>query len=315
MRPFLLSWALLASVISLLQPSPAAFTLGILRRDALIVPIATYDGKRWDNDWPAPAGNVDVPISLQNVPRRWWGPVSARQTWQVWTSPASPQLVNVRQPDWAPAYCQKQVGLRTDYQPRVRPPSAGTQPFPIDGLAVSPPQPVEPVEVLSLDSPERGAVAEAIHRSFTDQETAAFRQWVTARRTNTALSEPPSEKELEAVPTKSIEALYAYGSTRRTYFVEASREYKRGGECLAVAFGAGWIVRDQGRFSAPSLRFSVESCDRSDLSYMWPVGVMSLPTGRYWIAQASGWNRQTYDIVDITSPAPKIVLRTPGGGC
>ena len=314
MRPFLLSWALLASAISLLQPSPAPFTLGILRRDALVVPIATYDGKRWDNDWPAPAANVDVPISLQSVPRRWWGPVSARATWQVWTSVASPQLVNVRQPDWVPTYCQKQVGLRTDYQPGVRPPGTDTHPFPKDGLAVSPPQPIVPIDVVPLDSPERGAIAEAIHRNFSEQESAAFKQWASAHLNNPRLPEAPSALELVATPTKNIEALYAYGSTRRTYFVEAAREYKRAGACTAVGFGWGWVVREQGRFSVQSFQMNLASCDRNDVSYMWPLGVMALPTGTFWIAQSSGWDRETYNIVDITQ-TPKPALNTAGGGC
>jgi len=315
MRPFLLSWALLASVISLLQPSPPAFMLGVLRRDALIVPIATYDGKRWENDWPLPDANIDIPISLSSVPRRWWGSAGAQETWQVWTPAASPQLVHVRQPDWAPAYCQKQVGLRTDYQPRLRPPGAGTQPFPIDGLAVFPPQPVELVDVLPLDSSERGAVAEAIHQTFAGQESAAFRQWRSARVSNRRLPAVPTAQDLVAVPTMSIEALYANGSTRRTYFFEAAREYKIAGECTAVGFGAGWVTRDQGRFSAVSLRFSVSACDRHELSYTLPVGVLSLPTGKYWIAQVAGWNHVTYDIFDVTSPATTSVRSTPGGGC
>ena len=42
------------------------------------------------------------------------------------------------QPDWFKTYCQKQIGLRTDYQPRVPPPGPDTQPYPKDGLAVSP---------------------------------------------------------------------------------------------------------------------------------------------------------------------------------
>ena len=122
MRPFVLCGALLA-LVGLLQPPPASFTVGVLRRDALIVPFATYDGKRWKNYWPAPAVDADVPLNLRNVSSRWWGPVGPRDTWQIWTSEASPQMVNVRQPDWAPSYCQKVVGLRTDYQPRFRPPS------------------------------------------------------------------------------------------------------------------------------------------------------------------------------------------------
>ena len=93
-RPLLAVGALLAAVISAAQsPAPAVavakegstnFTLGVLRRDAMVVPFATYDGKRWENHWPQPSQDVDVPINLRSVPGRWWGqgdpPISAKIT-------------------------------------------------------------------------------------------------------------------------------------------------------------------------------------------------------------------------------------------
>ena len=173
MRPFLLIWALL-TLAGVLQPPAASFTIGVLRRDALIVPFATYDGKRWQNYWPAPGNSPDMPLSLRNVSKGWWGPVGPRETWQVWTPDSPPQIVKVRQPDWAPTYCQKQVGLRTDYQPQLRPPPPGASPYPKDGLAVSPPHPVERIDVLGPDSRERGDVVEAIHARFTEREHDEF---------------------------------------------------------------------------------------------------------------------------------------------
>src|SRR5215467_13652021 len=106
MRPFLLSGALLTLTGQL---QPASFTIGVVRRDALIVPFATYDGKQWKNYWPAPANDVDVPLSLRSISKRWWGPVGPREMWQVSTSAASPRMVSVRQPDWVTSFCQKVV--------------------------------------------------------------------------------------------------------------------------------------------------------------------------------------------------------------
>ena len=52
---------------------------------------------------------------------------------------------------------------------------------------------------------------------------------------------------------------------------------------------------------------------------MLPFGVMSLPGGVFWIAQISGWDRESYTIIDI---APQSGAKdqakdqvTPGGGC
>jgi hypothetical protein len=315
MRPFLLIWALL-TLAGVLQPPPASFTIGVLRRDALIVPFATYDGKRWQNYWPVPGNNADVPLNLRNVTKGWWGPVGLRETWQVWTPDSPPQIVRVRQPDWAPTYCQKQVGLRTDYQPRLRPPPPSASPYPKDGLAVSPPHPVETIEILGGGSPERDDVLEAIHARFTKLERDGLD---TLRRAHASsprqVSEPPSEKELLSMPPMVIEALYAHGMTHRTYFVEGAREYRKNGVCTVVALVRGMVARDSGKFSTEGISLGYSACDRASATYMLPLGVMKLQAGVYWIAQMSGWDRGDYTIIDITLHSRAKDQVTPGGGC
>jgi hypothetical protein len=315
MRPFLLIGALL-TVAGVLQPPPASFTVGVLRRDALIVPFATYDGKRWQNYWPAPGNSPDMPLSLRNVSKGWWGPVGPREIWQVWTPDSPPQIVKVRQPDWAPTFCLKQVGLRTDYQPQLRPPPPGASPYPKDGLAVSPPSPVERIDVLGPDSRERGDVVEAIHARFTEREQDEFDH---LRRAHADIPWqfplPPNDRELRATPSLAVEALYAYGTSPRTYFVEAAREYRKGGKCSAVIYARGAVVRDSGKFDTEDLRLGLALCDRANVPYMLPLGVIKLETGVYWIAQVSSWDRESYTIIDITPHSRTKDHVTPGGGC
>ena len=316
MRPFLLTWALL-SLAGVLQPqAPASFTVGVLRRDALIVPFATYDGKRWQNGWPVPANNTEVPFSLRDVPGRWWGTPGPRDTWQVWTPGSPPQTVKVRQPDWAPSYCQKQIGLRTDYKPRLLPPPPMTSPYPKDGLAVSPPHPVEPIEVLAADSREFSDVVEAIHTRFVEQEHEALQSLIRAHGNNPRqVPLPPNDDELRTMPPMIIESLYASGSARRTYFVEGAREYRKNGACTVVALVRGLVARESGKFSTEGIRVGLSACDRANATYMLPLGVMSLPTGTYWIAQTSGWSGEYYTVVDIASHSLTVDTKTPGGGC
>src|SRR5580765_5183512 len=45
------------------EPS-AAFGIGILRRDGIVIPFADFDGKRWRANWPAAAEQVDVPVNV-----------------------------------------------------------------------------------------------------------------------------------------------------------------------------------------------------------------------------------------------------------
>ena len=60
---------------------------------------------------------------------------------------------------------------------------------------------------------------------------------------------------------------------------------------------------------------SVVPCDRDTLSYMLPLGVMSTSHGLYWIAQWSGWDHETYDILEIGERSIAPVLTVSGGSC
>ncbi len=75
------------------------------------------------------------------------------------------------------------------------------------------------------------------------------------------------------------------------------------------------MVRDSGKFSTEDLRLGITLCDRANIPYMLPLGVMKLQTGVYWIAQMSGWNRESYTIIDITPHSRTKDQVTPGGGC
>ncbi len=271
--------------------APSVFTVGVLRRDAIVVPFATYDGRVWKNYWPGPANDVDTPINLQSVPRKWWGPAGPIDTWQVWAGP-QPQTVHVRQPDWLRTYCRKAIGLRTDYQPRAWPP-ADAQPYPKDGLAVAPPQRILPVERLSPDSGEAAAVHELLRVAYTAQQERAV-----ARAQVEGADVRPDVKALDALPI-AIESLYAFGTTRRVYWAESSREYGPRGTCNAVLFGSGWLVVDAGQLSFAAFQIDMVPCHRETVLYMLPLGVMSLPTGTYWIAQFSGWDREQYGVFRI----------------
>src|SRR5712692_1728241 len=139
--------ATLLAAALIAPPPPSSFTLGVLRRDGIVIPFATYDGKHWRTDWPLPRDKVDVTIDLRSVPSRWWGPMGPRAAWQIWTG-SEPQMVHVRQPDWFEAQCLKQIGLRVGYRSSEPPPPPNEQPYPKDGLAISPPHALERIEIL-----------------------------------------------------------------------------------------------------------------------------------------------------------------------
>lgn len=305
----LLAGAALAALVAAAEPASHAFTIGVLRRDAIVVPIATYDGKNWKGNWPYPASDVDVPVSLASVPRRWWGPTGPLVSWQI-SSGSTSQTVHVRQPDWLQTYCQKQVGLRTDYQPREWPPGPDAKPYPKDGLAVSPPVKVEPIERIAPGSPEEQALGEGVRAAFNARELDGV-----ARAQQQGADVAPGRKDLEALPV-TIEAAYAFGGSHRVYWAEATREYKKkNGTCGAVLFGSGWFLIDGEQLAFISFQVDVVPCSRQGLTYMLPLGVLTLPRGVYWIAQWSGWDHEEYAVVEVGAKAVTPVLRIWGGGC
>ena len=292
-------------------PAPRrAFTLGVLRRDGIVIPFATFDGREWRNDWPPPQAHVDVPVNLASVPKHWWGKPGPRGEWQGRVGAEPARVLHVTQPDWFPAQCFRQVGLRTDYRPDRPAPPIDTQPYPKDGLAVSPPIDIEPIEIVPP-----GEVTTPVLEAFDLAESVRLEMtWPRL------LPVPSNEEERQAVPVK-IEATYAYGPAngRRVYYIEASRTHPDphdGAACGAVTFGGGWFVRDgAGPLTAFGFDASIVKCDRYGLAYMLPLGVVQAAGRLFWIAQWSGWDYERYEVVEITQKKAVPVLAAFGGSC
>jgi hypothetical protein len=297
-----------AFVVSLsAADQPGAFGIGVLRRDGAVIPIAAYDGKRWSSPWPGPRLDLTIPITLSGVPKKWWGPTRPLENWQV-TTAAGPQALRVTQPDWVDVFCVRQIGLRTDYRPDQPPPPPTARPYPKDGLAISPPQPVEPVEIVSPDSPEALSLAPVLLESFNRAE----------RNIEGQAGHPITRRAREGV-APTIEAVYAFGTTPRVFYVEAARFYRllgqSLGECEAFAFATGWFVRDAAGVRALTMAVDLLGCDRVGASYMLPLGAMRLANRLFWIAQFSGWDHERYVIVEVKPKAVELVANVWGGGC
>src|SRR5439155_499640 len=122
---------------------------------------------------------VDVPIHVRSVPSHWWGKAGPHETWQVWTPAHATATVRVRQPDWFPAQCLQQVGLRTDYRSGEALPDPGTQPFPKDGLAVSPPQSIERIDLVPVGHLPPQPVVDAFNQA--EQQAIRHERGLAAR--------------------------------------------------------------------------------------------------------------------------------------
>jgi hypothetical protein len=297
---------LLACIGAADAPRPA-FGVGILRRDGIVIPFASFDGKRWRNAWPAPQLDLTVPINLASIPSRWWGPTGPLDSWQAWIA-GTASSVRVVQPDWVGVHCARHIALRTDYRPAVVAPPQSTQPYPKDGLAVSPPQLVESIENLPVAGPAVRDVTQTLWDAFNRSE----------RQTETRWGHPVSRKSREGVePT--IEAIYAFGDSPRVYYVEAIRPYRQLGqpasECAAVSIGTGWFIRDADGIRPLLMTVDILNCDRRGASYMLPLGAMRVGARLFWFAQFSGWDHERYVVIEITAKNAEALVSTWGGGC
>lgn len=284
------------------EPPAGAFGLGVLRRDGFIIPFATFDGRKWRHDWPEPKRDVEVPVTLDSVPARWFGPLGRRPTWFAWVRQDPPREIHVRQPDWFDAHCLHQIGLRTDYRSSLPPPRPDAQPYPKDGLAVTP-----SIQIQRIDIVGPGDLPEAVAAAFDTAEDKALEQ------------RPPLDPPIGAGSTPRVEAVYAIdtGPASRVYYFEVVREYKRPAlGCQLLVAGAGWFVRE-GASPLRSLGFeaALAGCDRYGLRYMLPLGAIRIGARLFWTAQWSGWDYEDYTIVEIKAKAAQEVLRTWGGGC
>ena len=284
----------------------AAFSVGVLRRDGIVVPFATFDGRSWSSHWPHPALELTVPINVESVPSGWWGPTGPLGSWEAWVAGSDErQTIHVTQPDWIDAHCFRQIGLRTDYRAGEFPPPPQEQPYPKDGLAVSPPQAIERVQAVPPTGNEASAMTAVLQKAFNEAEQR------TARKFNHPVKASARES---VMPT--IEAVYAHGGEPRVYYVESRREYRApGGECPLVAFGTGWFVRENGSWRPLSMAVDALNCDRRGASYMMPLGVVRTGSRVFWLVQFSGWDHERYVVVEPRAKSVEALVSAWGGGC
>jgi len=302
---------------------PSGFAIGALRRDGVVIPFATYDGKHWSARWPPAEREPEIPINMRSVPSKWWGPSGPRETWQTWIDGRAAGTVRVLQPDAVDAHCVRQIGLRTDYRSAQPPAPPDEQPYPKDGLAVSPPQTgrgagapgvtIEPIEVIDRRAPQLNGLMTTLQEAFNRAER------VTAGTFN-----HPVDVKIRERSEPQIEAVYAFGQAPRVYYIESVRNYRlpdgAGGfpfsdSRCGIAFGTGWFARDAGGFRSIEMSVRIVPCDSYGATYMLPFGAMHLGDRTYWIAQFSGWDHERYVVVDIGPKVVEAVVNAWGGGC
>ncbi len=297
---------------------PAPFSLAVLRGDAILIPFASFDGRRWTNDWPMPPKKVNVPITLDDVPSTWWPDDVPQLQWTLWTPDGDQHPLTLTSPAWTPVECEGLVGLRTSFQLTGPMPPPVVQPYPKIGLAVSGAQTVEPIDVVEEGSAEWKHVAALVREPFDEAETDVIRRWM-----HSGWHHPMRDAERAARPI-ALEAVYRAPwvvPASFVYYVEAVRRYPRMNDdperpCDLVTFASGWVTIARDGTSKVNLRVQITDCERYRISALLPLGLLRVDGHCLWVGQWSGWEDENYAVVEIEADADvKLLISTRAGSC
>lgn len=304
----------------------APFTLAVLRQDGILIPFASFDG-RWRNTWPTPGRQIEVPITVQAVPRRWWPDERLRADWTAWFPDGTSRPLRVLAPAWFVAQCQANVGLKTDYQPDGPVAAPEAIPFPKDGLAVTGPieirPAVEPIAVLRESDREWTAVSKELGDHFDRAEAAAIPQFAPG---SWAHPVPPDERRRRPVVLEALyraadrspeEAMYYFEAVRRYEGTALARGEAGRPPCDLLTYAWGWLRRRARGAAEVSVSAVVSDCYRWNVPFVLPLGLLRLDArAPLWVVQVSSWAGEAYLVVEPRPPQrARTRIETRGGVC
>jgi hypothetical protein len=303
LAPLIVAAALLAGTATLPgaaaapQDRPPEFVLGVLRADGIVSPFATFDGRRWRSRWPDGVRNIDLPISLDDVPGNWWGVEPPPRAMSIWRDGQRRGAVHLGNPTMTRLMCEPRIALKSDYKPASTPPPPFERPYPKEGLVVSADVPLEPIASVERGSAEWNQAIILMTDEFNRRESEAARAF-------TSWVHPYDERRRKAVPV-TLEALYRSPTEDpewTAYYVEAVRPYPPGPKdkdgCGLTTFAHGWLMVGPRNQSRVRLSANVAYCDRKGASYMLPWALFRAEDKVYWIYQFSGFEEEWYEVAE-----------------
>jgi hypothetical protein len=304
-----------ATMAPLMAQQRERVLLGMMRRDGVILPFAAYDGD-WSVPWPVAVRSLELPITLDAVPRKWWGG-EMPGAWTLWPSGKQPELrVTPAAPIAIVVGHEKRLGLRTDFvssEPLVPP---YEMPYPKEGVAIGGDAKLEEIAIVS-----RLSAAWRDLPSTIRSEIDAAEQRAVGRVQSSSQWAHPVPREIRQKVPAALEAWYTSILEQPGFgvsYIEAVKKYPPGANdrgCGLETFVSGWIhsnARD------PRLKTDLVArityCDRAGVIYMLPFGRLRAGNRTHWVFQFSSSEREWYTVVEATPGRTRVVAEYYGGG-
>jgi hypothetical protein len=292
-------------------PAVSSFSIAVLRRDGVVIPIVNYGVGGWTNHWPAPGRRPDIPISISDVPKNWWADKRPIAEWTAWPLSGESRVVHVTSATNLTVECQPQVALQTDYRSALPREPSSIQPFPKDGLATAGDIRIEAVAVLDAKSPEWAAVSAAVATQVTASEPGVIRE---------AQLKTPVAEQLRASTPFTLEVLFGSPDVKPGGTVLYFEGVKRYPPKLTLPMGLMTYAVGFARYGTqgvPEVKLSATLADtrREGLVYTLVLGSFRMGNRLLWVVQHSTWGYERFDIVEIREDEILTIYKTAGGVC
>ncbi len=296
------------------QPQPGQrFTLAVMRRDGVMVPIVSYDNGHWFRRWPLPAAERDVPLTMRDVPPDWWGIEGPPQGWTLWMPDGKPRPVQVKAPLGFGAHCLMNVGLSTNYHSPFPATPLDQHHYPKDGVATTGSVRVEPVDVITSADASWASFEPIItpHVNQLELRDLARMPWATVATRH-------------FTPVK-LEVMCIADGRRpdwETVYFEATKRYEPidksvPNPCGIVTFAHGFVQRQPNGIGLldPGFDTVVTDCSMWNVEFRRPLGVIRVGGSPVWILEVSRWGGEHYELVEMRENQATTLITIPGGGC
>jgi hypothetical protein len=270
------------------------FSLAVLRRDGQVIPFAVFDG-RWKTPWPQGLP-LELPISLTDVPKRWWGVDEPFERMDLWRDGQRVGEVTITGLSVSRPMCQPRVVLKSDHKPSAPVPPRFERPHPKDGLLVGGGVPVGRIEAVAPGTADWNATLVAITNEFNRVETTAAGRFSSWRHPVKA-----DDRRLTPITIESLYRAPAETPQLTTLFVEAVRQYPAGKQdkdgCGPLTYVYGWVTLGPKEQSWVRLSAQIAYCDRFGVRYMFPFGTVKAKNRLYWVFQFAGAESEGYEVM------------------